>query len=68
MVERVKLKRGAHHLDAKQKTFVREYLRNGRSPLNAAIAAGYRGSTKNALNPHSPDEAAILRAFAAITR
>jgi phage terminase small subunit len=49
MVKRVQLKKGENHLDAKQKAFVHEYLRNGRSPTRAAEAAGYKYKNRNVL-------------------
>jgi phage terminase small subunit len=50
MVKRVQLKKPHAHADAKERAFVREYLSNGRSPLRAAEAAGYRGKNRNVLS------------------
>jgi hypothetical protein len=52
MVKRVQLKKSQkplNRLDDKQRTFVREYLSNGRSASRAARAAGYTGKNSNVI-------------------
>ena len=49
MVKRVQLKKPLNRLDDKQRTFVREYLANGRSASRAARAAGYTGKNLNVI-------------------
>jgi phage terminase small subunit len=49
MVKRVQLKKPLNRLDDKQRTFVREYLSNGRSASRAARAAGYVGKNANVM-------------------
>jgi phage terminase small subunit len=53
MVKRVQLKKSQkplNRLDDKQRTFVREYLSNGRSASRAARAAGYVGKNANVMS------------------
>src|SRR6516164_10174125 len=50
MVKRVQLKKPLNRLDDKQRTFVQEYLANGRSATRAARAAGYVGKNRNVMS------------------
>jgi phage terminase small subunit len=50
MAKRVQLKKPLNRLDDKQRTFVREYLSNGRSATRAARAAGYVGKNRNVMS------------------